>query len=360
MRKVTPNTWVTLDGVVQVWNAARRLARQTARPRPVVQPAEGSPAPLPEASGNGRFHTDIDEKDFPMTDQPTEPNVSAIRDTARPAVADRAAFQTELDRLRVREKAHTREGDAIAAARRRLPMVEVDPQTPLTGADGLVPLIDIFDGRSQLIAYFHMWHTGRPAAEQCEGCTFNTSHITELAYLHSRDVSYAVLSEGPYEEASRYREFMGYPVPWYSVPPDSVDRLIADRYFGILACYLRDGGQVYETYWTSGRGNEAMAPSYGLLDRTVYGRQELWEDSPEGWPQRWGSKGGQFRLDTDGPAEVAEAAVEAIRHGPNHGRPMAQQSRIQAGRDDDLGPMPEGWTACSCPLHPGQPAAATN
>jgi len=74
-----------------------------------------------------------------------------------------------------------------------------------------------------LVTYFHMWHTGRPAAEQCEGCTFNTSHITELAYLHSRDVSYVVFGQGPYEEASRYRDFMGYPVPWYSVPRDSVD-----------------------------------------------------------------------------------------------------------------------------------------
>ena len=110
-----------------------------------------------------------------MTDQPTRPNVSAIHDAARPPVTDRAAFQIELDRVRVRERAHTREGDAIAAARRRLPMVEVDPQTLLTGADGPVPLIDIFDGRSQLIAYFHIWHTGRPAAEQCEGCTFNAA-----------------------------------------------------------------------------------------------------------------------------------------------------------------------------------------
>jgi predicted dithiol-disulfide oxidoreductase (DUF899 family) len=273
-----------------------------------------------------------------MTDLPTEPSVSAVRDAARPPVADRAAFQSELDRLRVREKAHTREGDAIAAARRRLPMVEVDPQTPLTGADGPVPLTDIFDGRSQLIAYFHMWHTGRPAAEQCEGCTFNTSHITELAYLHSRDVSYAVFGEGPYEEISRYRDFMSYPVPWYSVPPGSAGRLVADRYFGILVSYLRDGDRVFETYWTSGRGDEVMAPSYGLLDRTVYGRQELWEDSPEGWPQRWGSKGGQFRLG---------------------GRPASQLSRIRAGRDDNLGPMPDGWTACSCSLHTGPPAAAT-
>ena len=144
-----------------------------------------------------------------MTNQPTEPNVSAIRDAARPPVAGRAAFQTELDRLRVREKAHTREGDAIAAARRRLPMVGVDSQTPLIGADGPVPLIDIFDGRSQLIAYFQMWHTGRPAAEQCEGCTFSTTHINELSYLNSRDVSYATFCQGPYEESSRYRKLHG-------------------------------------------------------------------------------------------------------------------------------------------------------
>jgi predicted dithiol-disulfide oxidoreductase (DUF899 family) len=270
-----------------------------------------------------------------MTSQTTESPVSPIGDAAKPPVADRAAFQAELDRLRPREKAHTREGDAIAAARRRLPMVQIDPQTPLIGADGTVPLIDLFAGRSQLVAYFHMWHSGRPAAQQCEGCTFSTSHVTELAYLHSRDVSYAVLAEGPYEEASRYRDFMGYPVPWYSVPQDSVDRLIAGRHFGILACYLRDGDQVYETYWTTSRGNEAMAPSYGLLDRTVYGRQEDWEDSPDGWPQRWGSKGGQFQLD---------------------GRPAAQWPRLQAGRDDDLGPLPDGSTAGTCPLHTAPPA----
>src|SRR5262245_62856045 len=108
-------------------------------------------------------------------------------------------------------------------------MVEVDASTPVVGAHGEVPLIDTFEGRSQLIAYYHMWHTGRPAAEQCEGCTFNTSHMTELNYLHTRDVRYAVFAEGPYEEASGYREFMDYPVPWYSVPPGSVDRLITGR-----------------------------------------------------------------------------------------------------------------------------------
>jgi predicted dithiol-disulfide oxidoreductase (DUF899 family) len=233
-----------------------------------------------------------------------------------PRVADRRTWQAELDELRVKEKAHTRAGDALAAQRRRLPMVEVDPAAELIGADGPVPLIDVFGGRSQLIAYFQMWHTGKPAAEQCEGCTFSTTHINELSYLHSRDVSYATFCEGPFEESSRYRDFMGWTVPWYSVPEGSVAELVADRHFGILVCYLRDGDRVFETYWTTGRGNEVMAPSYGLLDLTVHGRQEFWEDSPEGWPQRWDARGGQMR---------------------SNGRPTAQWSRIEAGRDDDLG-----------------------
>jgi predicted dithiol-disulfide oxidoreductase (DUF899 family) len=231
-------------------------------------------------------------------------------------VTDRATFQSELDRLRIREKAHTRDGDAIAAARRRLPMVEVDARTPLIGSDGPTPLIDVFAGRSQLIVYYQMWHTGRPAAEQCEGCTFSTTHMTELAYLHSRDVSYATFCQGPYEESSRYRDFMGWTMPWYAVPTESVSPLIAGRHFGILVAYLRRGDRVHETYWTTGRGNEPMAPSYGVLDLTAYGRQEFWEDSPPGWPQRWDSRGGQFRLD---------------------GRPTAQWQRIRAGCDDDLG-----------------------
>ncbi|WP_432975746.1 DUF899 family protein [Dactylosporangium sp. CA-233914] len=105
-----------------------------------------------------------------------------------PQIADRRTWQARIDELRVKEKAHTRAGDALAAERRRLPMVEVDSRTPLIAANGPVPLIDIFDGRTQLIAYFQMWHTGRPAAQQFEGCTFSTTHISELSYLHSRDV----------------------------------------------------------------------------------------------------------------------------------------------------------------------------
>ena len=203
-----------------------------------------------------------------------------------PAVVDRAVFQAQLDELRVREKAHTHEGDAIAAARRRLPMVEVDAGLALVGPDGPVSLLDVFEGRRQLVAYFLMWYEGRPAAEQCEGCTFYNGQVRELSYLHDRDVTYATLCQGPYEESVRYRDFMGWEMPWYSAQ-DSLDTLLVGRRVGMmhLVCYLRQGSNVFETYWTNYRGVEAMDYSFALMDLTVYGRQEEWEDSPPGWPQ---------------------------------------------------------------------------
>jgi predicted dithiol-disulfide oxidoreductase (DUF899 family) len=241
---------------------------------------------------------------------------AALDIAAVPAVTDRPTWQRQLNDLLVREKAHTREGDALAAARRRLPMVAIDPRTPVTGASGQTPLIDVFEGRRQLVAYFHMWHDGLPAEQQCEGCTFFNGQVRELSYLHSRDVTYATFCEGTYDESARYREFMGWDVPWYSAQP-STDALLAGRWFGMQVCYLRAEDRIYETYWSSGRAAEAMAPAYGLLDTTVYGRQEEWESSPDGWPQRFANDGSQFRTGS---------------------RPSAQWSRIAAGRDDNLAP----------------------
>ena len=231
---------------------------------------------------------------------------------ALPAVVDHASWQAQLGDLRVREKAHTREGDAIAAARRRLPMIEVDASAPVVCARGIVPFIEAFEGRSQLFASYHMWHTGRPAAEQCQGCTFNTGHVLELAYLHSRDVTFAVFCEGPFEESNRYREFMDWKMPWYAVPDESLERIAPGGHFGMKACYLRVGDRVFETYWTTGRGCEILGNSYGMLDMTVYGRQEAWENSPEGWPRREGAMS-------------------------SNGRPTSQWPRLAAGRSDDLG-----------------------
>jgi predicted dithiol-disulfide oxidoreductase (DUF899 family) len=246
--------------------------------------------------------------------------------SAKPVAVDRATFQAELDKLRVREKAHTREGDAIAAARRRLPMVEVTASLPLTGPEGRLTLLDAFEGRRQLIAYYFMWDPGRPASEQCEGCTWVTTQIGDLSYLHSRDISYAVFSQGPYDESARYRDFMGWQMPWYSAQ-ESRHELLTGRQVGLfhLVCYLRDGDRVFETYWTTRRGVEALDYSYALMDLTVYGRQEPWEDSPPGWPQQCTIT----RTDGGAPGWPPVSAWPG-------GRPIAQWTRLEAGRSDDL------------------------
>jgi predicted dithiol-disulfide oxidoreductase (DUF899 family) len=228
----------------------------------------------------------------------------AIDKAAAPPVVDRASWQAELDALRLREKAHTRNGDAIAATRRRLPMVEVDANIKLIGPRGPITLLEIFEGRRQLIAWYFMWQTGQPAAAVCEGCTFYTSQMQELSYLHSRDVTYATFCMGPYDESARYRDFMGWQQPWYSVK-GSTESLHVGRKFA-LVFYLRQGDRVFETYRTTGRGVEAMCPSYGLLDMNVYGRQETWEDSPEGWPR---FEGRPTAATTSAPPSRASAVV---------------------------------------------------
>jgi predicted dithiol-disulfide oxidoreductase (DUF899 family) len=235
---------------------------------------------------------------------------------AMPETVERNAYQTKVDALRAREKAHTGESDAIAAARRRLPMVEVNAETRLVSDHGEVTLLNAFEGRHVLIAYYHMWHAGKPASGQCEGCTFFTSQVHELSYLHVRDVTYATFSQGPFDASVHYAGFMGYAMPWYSAQ-GSLETLLAGREPNVmyLICYVRRGSKVFETYWTTRRGVEAMDNAYHLLDLTVYGRQEEWEDSPTGWPQR--GKGSA-----------------RMRTGK---RPTAQWERLKAGRADDLG-----------------------
>jgi predicted dithiol-disulfide oxidoreductase (DUF899 family) len=238
-----------------------------------------------------------------------------------PQVVDRATFMAARASLMAQEKAHTRRGDAIAAARRRLPMVEIDATIEVIGPDGPVTIRDVFEGRRQLIAYYHAWNPGQPAAGQCEGCTFFNCHIRELSYLHSRDVTYAVFCKGPYGESIRYRDFLGLDMPWYSAEK-TAPQLLEGRDWQVhhLVFYVTDGDKVFETYYTGGRGVEIMAPTLGLLDMTVYGRQEAWEDSPEGWLRSW--------ADTE---DTNESHVWR-----QDGRPIAQWSRIEAGRDDAL------------------------
>ncbi|MEQ1735388.1 MAG: DUF899 family protein [Rhodoglobus sp.] len=242
--------------------------------------------------------------------------------SARPPVVDLETWQAARDELLVREKAHTRAGDAIAAARRRLPMVAVDGTTEVVGPDGPVPFIDLFQGRDELIVYKHMWYDGAPHQGQCEGCTTTAWHIKDAVYLNARGVSFAVLTTGTWEDLDPYLKFMGYTEPWYSVR--GVAKPIGGN-MGRITSFLREGEDVFLTYYTTGRGTEVVNGSMAMLDMTVRGRGEAWEDNPAGWPEGnhacW-----YWRSDADGNATG----------GPTS-RPVPQWTRPGAGPVTELG-----------------------
>ncbi|WP_330178692.1 DUF899 domain-containing protein [Nocardia sp. NBC_01503] len=214
---------------------------------------------------------------------------------ALPPVVDTETWQRELDALRVREKAATRELDAIAAQRRRLPMVEM-PDYTLEGADGPVRLVDLFDGKPQLIVYNHMWFEGEEW--QCGGCTGFTSQFTRLEFLNNYDARFVIVTQGPIDEALACKRRVGNKMDWYSTANSPFGADVGTPPgggFGVNV-FLRDGDTVYRTWHTNGRGTEQLSHSFALIDLLPYGRQEEWQDSPDGWPKsptysRWsGSK----------------------------------------------------------------------
>lgn len=204
--------------------------------------------------------------------------------TALPPVVDAETWRQELDELRAREKAATRELDAIAAQRRRLPMVKL-PEYILRGADGPVRLVDVFANKSQLITYHHMWSPG--ADWQCGGCTSFTSQFTRLDFLEPYDARFVVVTQGPIEEALAYRRLVGNQMTWYSTADSSFGADMDAPLDGGFAVnvFLRDGDDVYRTWHTTGRGTEQLSHTFPLIDLLPWGRQEDWQESPEGWPQ---------------------------------------------------------------------------
>jgi predicted dithiol-disulfide oxidoreductase (DUF899 family) len=203
---------------------------------------------------------------------------------AKPPVVDAETWQRELDTLRVREKAATRELDAIAAQRRRMPMVEM-PDYVLEGAEGPVRLKDVFGDASQLIVYNHMWFPGEKW--QCPGCTGFTSQFTRLEILNNFDARFVIVTQGPIDEALAYKRLVGNTMTWYSTANSSFGADVGAPPGGGFAVnvFLRDGDTVYRTWHTEGRGTEQLGYSFALIDLLPYGRQEEWQDSPEGWPQ---------------------------------------------------------------------------
>ena len=203
---------------------------------------------------------------------------------AVPPIVDQPTWEAELTELQTREKAATHELDAIAAARRRLPMVEL-PDYILEGADGPVRLADVFDGKRQLIVYNHMWFPGE--TWQCEGCTRFTSQFTRLEFLDPYDARFVIVTQGPITEALAYKDRVGNEMAWYSTansPFGSDVGAPPDGGFQVNV-FLRVGDTVHRTYNTQGRGSEQLSHMFSLVDLLPFGRQEDWQDSPEGWPQ---------------------------------------------------------------------------
>ncbi|WP_344790030.1 DUF899 family protein [Gryllotalpicola daejeonensis] len=241
-------------------------------------------------------------------------HIENIDRPGRPPIVDMSTWQQARAELLVREKAHTRATDALAAARRRLPMVEINPTVEVVGAAGPVPFLSLFEGRNELLIYQHMWHDGAPAQGQCEGCTLVVWQLKDAVYLNARGVSFAILTTGPWEEVAPYLDFMGYTQPWYSARGLGAP---LDGGGGRFACFLRDGDRAFMTYDTTGRGNEQGTPSFGLLDMTPYGRGEAWQETPDGWPEGRGPCW-YWRTDADG-----KPGWETTRPTPQWTRPGA-------------------------------------
>ena len=207
-----------------------------------------------------------------------------MSDLPLPPVVDGETWQRQLDELRVREKAATRELDAIAAQRRRLPMVKM-PDYTLEGEEGPVRLADIFGGMSQLIVYSHMWFEGEEW--QCPGCTGFTAEFTRLEFLEDYDARFVVVTQGPIDEALAYKRKVGNPMTWYSTAKSPFGTDVGAPPGGGFAVnvFLRDGDTVYRTWHTNGRGTEQLSHAFGLIDLLPCGRREEWQDSPDGWPK---------------------------------------------------------------------------
>jgi predicted dithiol-disulfide oxidoreductase (DUF899 family) len=202
----------------------------------------------------------------------------------RPQIVSAQEWQAAREALLVKEKEHTRALDALAAERRRMPMVRLDKDYRFTAPDRTAAgLADLFQGRRQLVVYHFMLEPGQDWL--CGGCASFTDNLADQSHLNARDTTLIIMSRAPQEEIDQIRRRMGWTVPWYSSHGgDFNDDLGLGGGFG-LSVLLRDGEEFFRTYFTNGRGVDRLRLDFNLLDLTPYGRQEEWEDSPEGWPQ---------------------------------------------------------------------------
>jgi predicted dithiol-disulfide oxidoreductase (DUF899 family) len=204
-----------------------------------------------------------------------------------PPIVSREAWEAAREQLLAREKAMTRARDALAAERRRMPWLAVEREYEFDGPDGALSLLDLFDGRRQLIVYRAFFEPGvRGWPEHaCIGCSMVADQVAHPAHLAERDTSLAFVSRAPQAEIARLKERMGWePIPWYTLTDEFDADFDVGEWHGTNA-FIRDGDRVFRTYFIDARGDEAMGSTWSYLDITALGRQEEWEDSPEGYPQ---------------------------------------------------------------------------
>ena len=209
-----------------------------------------------------------------------------------PPVVSAEEWSAAREELLVKEKELTRARDALAAERRRMPRQAVTKEYRFEGPEGPVSLLDMFEGRRQLILYRFFFEPGVHGWPEsgCRGCSFGADQVAHLAHLNARDTTLAYASRAPQQDIARYRVRMGWEVPWYTITDDWDLDFGVDEWHGTNA-FVRGGDDVFRTYFVDKRGDEALGSTWSYLDITALGRQEDWEDSPEGYPQtppyRW-------------------------------------------------------------------------
>ena len=203
-----------------------------------------------------------------------------------PPIVSPKEWQAAWEQLLVKEKALTRARDDLAAERRRMPWMAVEKQYTFEGPEGQASLLDLFQGRRQLVVYrafFEPGVFGWPD-HACRGCSMMADHVGNLAHVNARDTTVVFASRAPQPDIERLKARMDWKIPWYTLTDDFDADFGVDEWHGTNA-FIRDGDDVYRTYFVNNRGDEAMGTTWSYLDITALGRQEEWEDSPEGYPQ---------------------------------------------------------------------------
>ena len=203
-----------------------------------------------------------------------------------PPIVSPEEWSSARDELLIKEKELTRARDALAAERRRMPRMAVRNDYAFDGPDGRVSLLDLFEGRRQLVVYRFFFDPGMKSYPEagCPGCSFVADQIGHLAHLNARDTTLVLVSRAPQAEIERFKARMGWEIPWYTITDDFDADHGVDEWHGTNA-FLRVDDDVFRTYFIDSRGDEAMGTTWAYLDITALGRQEEWEDSPEGYPQ---------------------------------------------------------------------------